>query len=381
MQKKVAIDLTWVRHKKVGGTESCVRNLLDGFLQADTRGIVFVLLLAEDNAESFRCYDGAGCFEVVVCGVGSADQKGRVLWQNLKMGRLLRRLGIGVCLEPVYGKPFLGTEKIKYITTIHDFQAGHYPQYFSRARVAWMKAGWKNAVETSEKVVAISEYVKKDILEAYRVPEERIRVIYDAVSVDREECADEEGLSRLGIEKGKYYYTVSSLVPHKNLKTAVLSVGELKKRNSPAFCPLVVSGIGGKNRDELERLIAENGLREDIIFTPFVENSERNMLYRNCRAFVFSSIFEGFGMPPVEAMAMGVPVLTTRCTSLEEVTGGLLNYVDDPFDSIEWADRLEAGLTVPDDDSVQRWIRKFDGKRIAGSYISLIEEIAGWSAG
>lgn len=377
MQKKVAIDLTWVRHKKVGGTESCVRNLLDGFLQVDTKGILFVLLLAKDNLKSFRKYKHCGCFEPIICNVNSADQKERMLWQNLKMEKMLRKLGIDVCLEPVYGKPYFGTKKIKFITTIHDLQAKHYPQYFSKGRVAWMKAGWNNAVKTSEKIITISEYVKQDIFATYHVPEEKVRVIYDAVVLDMDDCAGEEHLSKYGVEKGKYYYTVSSLLLHKNLKTAILAVGELRKRKSAAFYPLVISGIGGKNRDELDKLILANGLQKDIIFTPFVENRERNMLYRNCSAFVFSSIFEGFGMPPVEAMAMGVPVLTTRCTSLEEVTGGLLNYVDNPFDPAEWADHLEAGLVTPDDVSVRNWMKKFECGKIAGDYLCLIEEITG----
>lgn len=372
--EKIAIDLTWVRHKKVGGTESCVRNLLDGFTQVDTKGIIFVLLLTKDNAESFKEYKKFDCFELNVCNVNSESQRERVIWQNTKMGKMLREMGIKTCLEPVYGKPFLGTKGVDFITTIHDLQAKHYPHYFSKGRVAWMKASWKNAVKSSKKIIAISEYVKDDIVDTYHIPSDKVQVIYDAIELDTETCASVEKLKEFGVEKGKYYYTVSSLFLHKNLKTAVLAISELKKRNSAVFYPLVVSGIGGRKRDELDQLIAENGLQDDIIFTPFVENDERNMLYKNCRAFVFSSIFEGFGMPPLEAMAMGTPVLTTRCTSLEEVTGGLLNYVDNPLDPKEWADKLEVELTVPSGIEIKKLLAKYSAETIAKEYINLLNE-------
>lgn len=374
IMKKIAIDLTWVRHNKVGGTESCVRNLLDGFSQIDTKGIKFYLLLTKDNEESFRIYKSFSCFKLLICDVCSASQKERVIWQNLKMGKMLRKMKIDTCLEPVYGKPFFGTKGIKFITTIHDLQALHYPQYFSKGRVAWMKASWKNAVKTSEKIIAISEYVKKDIVKEYRIPENKIKVIYDAVVLDTDNCTNASGLNKFSVKKGEYYYTVSSLFLHKNLKTAVLAIGELKRRNSAAFYPLVVSGIGGRKRDELDQLIKENNLQNDIIFTPFVENDERNMLYKNCKAFIFSSIFEGFGMPPIEAMAMGVPVLTTRCTSLEEVTGGLLNYVDNPLDPKEWADRLEESLDLPSKENIKRLLKTYESKSIAEQYVSLLKE-------
>lgn len=370
--KYIAIDLTWVRHQKVGGTESCVRNLLDGFSQIDTQEIQFVLLLSKDNAESFSKYKSYTCFKLLVCNVISASQKERVIWQNLKMGKMLKRMGIEVCLEPVYGKPFLGTKGIKFITTIHDLQAKHYPQYFSKLRVAWMKAGWKNAVKTSTKIIAISEYVKRDIIDTYHIDEDMVEVIYDAVVLDVNNCADDLMLEKFGIEKGKYYYTVSSLFLHKNLKTLVLAIAELKKKNSEAFSPLVISGIGGRKRDELDQLIAENGLEKDIIFTPFVENSERNMLYKNCKVFLFSSIFEGFGMPPIEAMAMGVPVLTTRCTSLEEVTGGLVNYINEPMNAVEWAKKLEEELEIPSSKNVTELLKRYSSSTIAKKYLSIL---------
>lgn len=371
MGKTVAIDLTWVRHKQVGGTESCIRNLLDGFAEINPSEVRITLLLSEDNAESFAKYKDISCFREIVCNVKSADQKKRVLWQNTQMGKLLKKEGISICLEPVYGKPFFGMKGIKVITTIHDLQAIHYPEYFSKLRVLWMKLCWTNAVKTSHKIIAISEYVKQDILKHYHVPADRIKVIYDAIAINIEDCNDPDGLKKYGIEQGKYYYTVSSLLPHKNLETVIKAIAELKRRKSEKLFPLVISGIGGKSRDSIEQLTKENEITDKVILTPFVDDAERNMLYKNCNVFLFPSVFEGFGMPPLEAMAMGVPVLTTRCTSLEEVTCGELNYVENPYSYNEWSNRLEHELKIPGEEVSKDILIKCNYKLIAKRYIRL----------
>lgn len=374
--EKIAIDLTWVRHNKVGGTESFVRNLLDGIAQVNTQNITFVLLLTIDNADSFEKYDEYNCFQRLICKIYSENQIKRVLWQNFRLGSLLQKIGVRFCLEPVYGMPFLGCKKIKFVTVIHDLQALHYPQYFSKGRVVWMRAAWKNAIRSSEIVIAISQFVKNDILKYYKVPSDKIKVIYNAIDVKNGNCADDSNLVNYGIEKGKYYYTVSSLFPHKNLKTALLAIAELKRRGSNAFYPLVVSGIGGRKHDELDALINEHGLSDDIVFTSFVKNEERNMLYSNCKVFLFPSIFEGFGMPPLEAMALEVPVLTTRCASIEEVTSGLLNYVENPKNPEEWADKLESKLKLPNKMETEKLLSRYSGEAIAKEYINVLMKIS-----
>lgn len=182
IMRKFAIDLTWVCHKKNGGTESYIRNILDGMceLEGNFRAI---LLLTKDNYESFQKYNSYPCFELVLCNTVSARRIRRVLWQNTKMGKQIKAKGIDVCFEPVYGKPFFGTRGIRFYTTIHDLQAYHFPEYFSRMRVWWMKLSWWNAVRTSEKVIAISDFVRQDIMKHYPCNKGKIVVIHNAINI------------------------------------------------------------------------------------------------------------------------------------------------------------------------------------------------------
>ncbi len=375
---RFALDLTWVRHGIVGGTESFVCNLIAGFKEcakACPGEIDLRLLTAHDNREVFRKYECPEGIRTIECDVLSADRKARLLWQNLQMGRLVKKMGIGIVLEPVYSKPFFGTKGIRYVTVIHDLQAWHFPEYFSGKRVWWMKCCWRNTVKTSDIVIATSEYTAQDIRTKIPGDARKYRTIAIPIVLSNE-VAGAELLERYGIREKNYYYTVSSQVPHKNLATLLRAMGELKRKQSVAMRPLVITGVGKGVTGELQQILHEEALESDVIFTGFIQDSERNALYHKCRAFLFPSIFEGFGMPPIEAMALQVPVLTTTCASIREVTNGLVNYVKDPKDPKEWAECLEQELKLPEWPDVEELLKKYEKRRIAEQYLQVMWEMA-----
>lgn len=373
--KKIGVDLTWVRHGKVGGTESNTRNILDGISKiTDLNEIKFVLFVTEDNADSFKKYEEFDCFELYICGVKSAGQIKRALWQNLKFGKILKKLEIKVLFEPVYGKPFLGMKDIRVITTIHDLQALHFPEYFSKARCVWMNLSWKNAVKTSYKVIAITNYVKEDIIKNYKASPQKIEVIYDAISAGTGSSEPESALSSYGAEADNYYFTVAYFSPHKNLKTLILVLKELKRRKSKMFKKLVICGANsGNTREKLEAFIRENDLAEDIIILPFISAELRNRFYMSCSAFLFPSIFEGFGMPPIEAMSYGKLCITTKCACIPEVTGNMASYVDDPTDIDMWIDKIENPDKIPQKADVEKLLSQYNDIKIAKEYIHQFE--------
>ena len=367
---KTAIDLLWVRPNQVGGIEAYIRNLLNGFLLLEDE-YEFYLMVSRDNAESFARYEKDSRFHLTICNIMSANVSKRILWQNLHLGKEIIKMGIRTCFEPYYCKPFLGTNGISFITTIHDLQAIHYPEYFSKLKVLWMRVSWYNSVKTSKVVVAISDYVKGDIIEHYKDSSDKILSIHNPITIDPDKIASADYIEgKYNIKRQEFFFTVSSLLPHKNLKTLLYVIRKIKDEEIKLPNRLIISGIGGKSKDEIQGTIQNLGLEENITLTPFISEEERNALYKNCRAFLFPSIFEGFGMPPVEAMLFGTPVVTTKMTSIPEVTQGKANYVDDPFNVDQWIEEIRKAEYRELDFSV------YDLKVIAGEYFAAIAATA-----
>lgn len=347
--ERIAIDLLWLRPGKVGGTESYIRNLLDGWMKLQ-EVFDFTLLVSRDNAETFRQYESDERFHLLIANVNSKGIAQRIIWQNLHQNRLLRKNGFRRCFEPVYCKPWLNGG-LQYTCVIHDLQACHYPQYHPLHEILYSKLCWQMDAWNAKKIIAISNWVKTDIEQRYYRKD--VEVIYNPILVNENDLADFKVLrDRYGIEEKRFFYTVSQLIPHKNLTTLFKVMRRIKEHEKELPQKLLISGIGGNAAGELISEIEECGLQENIILTGYIEEKERNSLYKNCHSFLFPSVFEGFGMPPVEAMLFGTRVITTGCASIPEVTQNKALYVNDPYSVTDWIEmiRSEKETEEPDFD-------------------------------
>lgn len=367
--EKIVIDLLWLRPGKVGGTESYIRNLLDGFRELK-EDFDLTLLVSRDNVETFRKYEEDRRYHLLTANIESANIAKRIIWQNLFQNRLLRKHGFKKCFEPVYCKPWLNG-RIQYTCVIHDLQALHYPEYHPFHEVAYSRLCWRMDVINAARIVAISEWVRTDIERKYHRRD--IEVIYNPILIEEKDMEDFEGLKcKYGIVKKHFFYTVSQMIPHKNLKTLIDMIDKIvhsEYRGYDLPKKLVVSGVNGNSAEELRQQIKEKNLQNFVILTGFISNEERNSLYQNCHTFLFPSVFEGFGMPPIEAMFFGTRVVTTRCASIPEVTQGKAIYVDNPYDVDEWIDKIrkESGQRILD-------FSVYDPKKISRKYLQFLKE-------
>lgn len=220
----------------------------------------------------------------------------------------------------------------KTIITIHDLAYMRYPETTSE-RIYKHHSRWvPYSARQCDRIIGISECTKRDIVELLNVPEEKVDVIYLAAD-EKFKPMPAATISPI-LEKyrlpERYILFVGTLEPRKNL-VGLLKTYLLLKRNFDYFVKLVVVGAKGWKYSPIFDWIEQNGLQDDIIFTGFIEDDDLIAVYNGATVFVMPSIYEGFGLPILEAMNCGVPVIGSNVSSIPEVIGedGILVAPDD----------------------------------------------------
>ena len=234
--------------------------------------------------------------------------------------------------------------KPKYIFTVHDItpliDSKEHPIY----RVLSYKLLLPRTLKTADKIIAVSNSTKKDLMHHFDIPEEKIKVILEA--------ADEKfkPLNNKEINKVNQKYSlnfpfilyVGTLEPRKNIPSLIKAFYKLKKKNLQY--KLVIAGKKGWKYKEIFETIDKLNLQNDVVFTGYVSDEDLPALYNAADLFVYPSIYEGFGLPPLEAMACGTPVITSNTSSLPEVVGDAGIMVD-PYDIDGLVDAMYEVLT------------------------------------
>ena len=262
--------------------------------------------------------------------------------QQLLFARGLRRHAIALYHEPNY-------VPIRYdvpvVTTIHDLSWLRYPETHPADRIRWLERAMPRALSQAAAVLVDSEFVRQEVLTTFGIDPARVHTAYLGVSPRFRPRGDVETratLDALDLVHGEYVLAVGTIEPRKNVKHVLDAYARLPEAMRKRH-PLVIAGAKGWRAADLEselRALVERGL---IRFLGYVADDDLPLLYAGAAAFVFASIYEGFGLPPLEAMASGVPVLVAERASLPEVTGDAALKLD-PARPDETAAKLAALL-------------------------------------
>ena len=242
-----------------------------------------------------------------------------------------------------YIKPLWGSGKT--VVTIHDLAHEHHPEYFRPAEVLRMKKLVPWTARRAHHILTVSEFSARDIAARFGIAREKITVAYQAPSPDfhpRDKQACQEHLSRTYGVRPPFILYVGRIQARKNLPRLVEAYARLRSQGSAATLVLV-----GKKDWQAERLlekIRELRLESNVLFPGFVPFDDLPLFYNAAEVFIFPSFFEGFGLPVMESMASGVPTITSRGSSLEEVAGDGALLID-PADTDSIAAALEKVLS------------------------------------
>lgn len=202
------------------------------------------------------------------------------------------------------------------LVTIHDLGYLHFPETHPRSQLLYLKLStlWNARVATH--ILADSEATRADLISHYNIPPQRITVAYPGFdNLPTSPLTTEEIKARYGIDR-KYFLYLGTLHPRKNLSRLIAALASL-----PADTMLVLAGKEGWHCKRLFAQIEQLDLRERVLFTGYVREEEKAALLRGALALVFPSLYEGFGLPVLEAQACGCPVITSTTSSLPEVAG------------------------------------------------------------
>jgi glycosyltransferase involved in cell wall biosynthesis len=228
------------------------------------------------------------------------------------------------------------------VVTIHDCIHLMFPQYLpNRMAYAYARAQMWTAAHRSDCILTVSDASKRDILHLFNVPPEKIVVVYNAIDAHFSLTPAPEAVARVRERyqlNHRFVLYVGNIKPHKNLVRLIEAFNELRSGDLEDV-KLLIIGDEISKLPALRRAVHRHKLHKHVRFLGYVPDDQLAVLYRLAAVFVFPSLYEGFGLPPLEAMASGTPVVTSNVSSLPEVVGDAAVLVD-PHD----VDSIVAGL-------------------------------------
>ncbi len=344
----IGIDLRAVGQGKYSGVEEYALNLLNALFSIDSKNKY--LLFSSGRSISGRYLDFSQKAKeknsnIDLCHYSFPNRILNVsfkLFSWPKIDKLMNEAD--VVFEPNIN--LLPLFKAKKVVTFHDLSFEKYSNFFSAKQIFWHNfVNPKKLAKEADSIIAVSESTKNDLVEIYGIPENKIRVVYSGISKPRI-MNYESRIKEFKIKHNlpeSYILYLGTIEPRKNIIGLIKAYEIFRSKfiiNDSCFMipKLVIAGSKGWLYEDIFRTAKYSSCKDDIIFTGFIADEDKPYLYNLASLFVYPSFYEGFGFPPLEAMASGVAVITSDCSSLPEVAGDSAIMVN-PYNSgqLAWA--------------------------------------------
>lgn len=340
---KIGINALFIRPGWHAGTEVYLRNLLR-LLPAVGREHEFYLFTNRENHDTFLFTEPN--IKKVLIPIRASIKPLRVLMEQVALPRQASILGLDVIHGPGYTCPAVGP--CARVVTIHDMQYRYYPEIYPKGQYIFFKIFIPLSARTSTAIITDAESTKTDLKKFLVIPPKKVSVIHLAPDprFARQPSPDEVKVVQAKYSlPDKYILTVSSFRPQKNTLRLIEAYSGLRKRGVTTH-KLVLVGRKLDPYSDVQRIIQHLELENDVVVTGYVPDEDLSAIYAGADIFVFPSFFEGFGIPVLEAMACGVPVVLSNVASLPEA-GGEAGYYIDPYSVDEITKAMHKVLTEP----------------------------------
>lgn len=379
---RIGIDIRNIGKKRTGD-EVVFFNLVNSLAKIDSQNSYF-LFTDVANPSILRNMvvipleiEGKDNFQII-----SLKSPNKFIWNIWALPKYLRKNKIDI-YHTQYITPFFVPKKTKIITTIHDISFNFFSQLIKKTDLFFLKLLMPHSLKRADKILAVSQFTRDEIIKYYKTDPNKIEVTYNAV--DDKFMASEYSAEELDKVRKKYNLPekfilyIGTMQPRKNV--AFLIEGFAKIRDRLSNTKLVVAGKkGAHNYDNaIDKAIGENNLESEIIFPGFIEEGEKPAVFKLARTFVFPSLYEGFGIPVLEAMSQKIPVVTSNIPSLKEIAGKGAEYFE--IGSLENLEEKLYNVSVKEDirrnliNSGLERVRFFSWKKTAGKVLKIYKQV------
>ena len=321
---KIGISLLDFQPRNSGGIESYVRDLIEGLQKMKSKDDFVIIMNWHNRGEievksnnfGIVYADRRRFHKKILHKVGMKGNSGRDQILNT-----VSELGLDVILYPLQHIP-LGLEKYqgKFVVSIMDIQHEYLKDFFGKDEYHTRNTQYREACKKAIKIISISNFTKNTLVEKYHIEPDKIHTIY--LNYNPKRVTKKAAKN----EHGKYFFYPAATWPHKNHLNLITAFEGLNTKY-PDY-KLVLAGIKKQNEEEVKKEINHLGLDDVVIRLGYVDDVKLAELFTNAFAVVFPSLFEGFGIPVLEAMSVGVPTTIANTTSLPEVGGNASLYFD-----------------------------------------------------
>jgi glycosyltransferase involved in cell wall biosynthesis len=325
------IGINLIPFSSVQGIEIFSRNIISELLKIDHQDEFFIL--STENIPDILSFFRARTIEVK----GVKIKYSKAIYQQTGIYFVLKKYKIDLLFSPSPAAPFFYKNKI---VVIHDCAYDRFKEFDNLLSKTYFRLMFYGAKYFSKKIITVSNFSKKELIELYKINPEKIEVIYEGVP-ELPEVKEEfiqQTLRKFKIDR-PYFLYIGNWRPRKNLPGLIKAFKIFCERYKKDFL-LVIAGRKDKRFLDLEKEVKIHHLEEKVILTDFISQEEKTVLYKKALALTFPSFYEGFGLPVLEAQSLGIPVLTSNTSSLPEVAGKGALFIN-PFKAEDIAKGME----------------------------------------
>lgn len=276
-------------------------------------------------------------------------------WMYLKLPKILKEDDIDVFWGTQHLLPMRNkyTKNIKFVLTIHDLAIKKLKTVGSFKNTIIQKLFVKRSLKAANRIIAISEATKKDIIELYKIKENKITVVYNGTNLKENNYSltqdqENEIQDKFKIKDTPYLFFLSTIEPRKNVPTLVKAFEYVREKGINIKL-ILAGGLGWKYEGVLE-LVQKSKYKEDIYLPGYISKEEKEYLFKNARCFVYPSLYEGFGLPVLEAMINRQIVVTANNSSLPEVGGKAAFYYQETLNFKSLGDKIIEVINLNEDE-------------------------------